>query len=150
MVVLQTKLLDSEQEVIQLKQELGESRGRSIELSQENCKQLLGHDKAMIASEIILQLEEKLQEREFQLARHKLGRLTATVHSVDESKGELSNLVMTSGLCQPKVDFCVTGSSRLPEQSIGRDLCIIKEETARKLATIPFDCFVTKGMTSHV
>ena len=80
MVVLQTKLSDSEQEVIQLKQELGESRGRSIELWQENCKQLVDHD----ASEIkIRQLEEQLQERELQLARHKLGRLTATVYSVD-------------------------------------------------------------------
>ena len=60
MVVLRTKLSDSEQEVIQLKQELSESRGRSIELWQENCKQLLDHDKAMMASERkIQQLEEQ-------------------------------------------------------------------------------------------
>ena len=153
MVVLRTKLSDSMQEVIQLKQELSESRGRSIELWQENCKQLLGYDKAMMASERkIQQLEEQLQERELQLARHKLGRLTATVHSVDESKGDLSNLAMTSGMYQPKADFCDTGSvvsSLLPEQSIDRDL--VKEETARKFPTafIPSDSFVTKGMTSH-
>ena len=74
MLILRTKLSDSEQEVIQLKQELSESRGRSIELWQENCKQLLDHDKTMMASERkVQQLEEQLQERELQLARHKLG-----------------------------------------------------------------------------
>ena len=61
MVVLQTKLSDSEQEVIQLKQELGESIGRSIEPGQKNCKQLVNHDKAIMASETkIQQLDKQL------------------------------------------------------------------------------------------
>ena len=58
---------------------------------------------------------------------------------------------MTSDVYQPRVDFCDTGrviNSHLPEQSIDRGL--VKEETERKLPTIPSDCFVTKGMTSHV
>ena len=71
MVVLRTKPSNSEQEVIQLKQELNESRGKSIE-------PWINHDKAMMASEIkIRQLEEQLQERELQLARRKLSRLTS-------------------------------------------------------------------------
>ena len=153
MLILRTKLSDSEQEVIQLKQELSESRGRSIELWQENCKQLLDHDKTMMASERkVQQLEEQLQERELQLARHKLGRLTETIHSVDESKGDLSNLAMASGIYQPKADVCGTGravSSHLPEQGIDRNL--VKEEAERKLPTafIPSDSFVTKSITSH-
>ena len=86
------------------------------------------------------------------MARHKLGRLTETIHSVDESKGDLSNLAMASGIYQPKADFCGTGSavsSHLPEQSVDKDL--VKEEAERKLptASIPSDSFVTKSITSH-
>ena len=102
-----------------------------------------------MASEMkIRQLEEQLLERE--LAKLKLGRLTAFVHSVNESEGNLSSFAMTSGMYQPKVDFCGTGSavsSHLPDQSIDRDS--VKEETKKKhpggsTAFIPSDFLLQK------
>ena len=96
--MLRAKLQDSEEEVRQLKQELSEARGKLVELWQQNCKQLLNHDEAMMSKETEIQLlKERLQERELQLARQKLSRLTATAHSVSESKGGLSNFTAMEG-----------------------------------------------------
>ena len=108
-LVLRAKLQDSEEEVNQLKQELSEARGKLVELWQQNCKQLLNHDEAMMSKETDIQrLREQLQEREWQLARQKLSKLAATAHSDRESKGGLSNLTATESPYQPGKDFCDT------------------------------------------
>ena len=65
-LVLRAKLQDSEEKVNQLKQELGEARGQLVVLWQQNCKQLLNHDEAMMSKETEIQrLMEQLQEREW-------------------------------------------------------------------------------------
>ena len=74
----------------QLKLELSEARVKLVELWQQNCKQLLNHDEAMMSKETEIQwLGKQFQEREWQLARQKLSKLAVTAHSVSESKGGL-------------------------------------------------------------
>ena len=149
-LVLRAKLQDSEEEVRQLKQELSEARGKLVELWQQNCKQLLNHDEAMMSKETEIQLlKEQLQERELQLARQKLSRLAATAHSVSESKGGLSNFTAMEGPYQSKRDLCDAENA---ETSLLLQQGVVKKESEGKLPSTSLlsDSLVTKVMTSHV
>ena len=97
----------------------------------------------------IQRLREQLQEREWQLARQKLGKLAATAHSDRESKSGLSNLTATESPYQPGRDFCDTVKA---ETSPSLLQSIVKEDTEGKLpsTSLPPDSLVTKVLTSHV
>ena len=97
----------------------------------------------------IQRLREQLQEREWQLARQKLGKLAATAHSDRESKSGLSNLTATESPYQPGRDFCDTVKA---ENSPSLLQGIVKKDTEGKLPSTSLlsDSLVPKVLTSHV
>ena len=115
-MTLHAELCSTKEEVRQLRAELNTVNCRLVELWQENCKQLIDHDLAMIEREKEMQLlREQLQMGEMELARLKLSHLResaicshASIPEIssqaviaDDHSGELSTQAIKSSITQP-------------------------------------------------